>query len=101
MQVEEKLKTLEEEITALHTVLEGRGINSRGATDIFGRPFSLPVNAEHKATVFNAFTLLSVAQPHMRVFWAATFGFFLYFLLRICAICTWPLLKEAQGGRRS
>ena len=41
--------------------------------------FELPVNAEHKATVCNSRTCCSIAQPHMRTFWAATIGFFCTF----------------------
>ena len=57
---------------------ESKGMNSRGTTDIFGRKFSVPVNSEHKATVF--FPILWTGkQPHMRTFWAATIGFFCTF----------------------
>ena len=37
------------------------------------------MNAEHKATVCNSRTCCSIAQPHMRTFWAATIGFFCTF----------------------
>jgi len=73
------MEQMEQEITALHEVLEARGINSRKTQDIFGREFEVPVNSEHKATVCNMRTCCSVAQPHMRTFWAATVGFFCTF----------------------
>jgi len=94
------MKVLEDEIAALHGELEKRGINTRGTTDIFGRPFDLPVNAEHKATVFNTGTLFSVAQPHMRVFWAATFGFFCTFFSVFAPASLGPYLKKPKidGG---
>jgi len=73
------MEEMEKEINALHAVLEARGINSKRTTDIFGREFELPVNAEHKATTCNMRTICSIAQPHMRTFWAATIGFFCTF----------------------
>jgi nitrate/nitrite transporter NarK len=73
------MEQMEQEISALHEVLEARGINSRKTQDIFGREFEVPVNSEHKATVCNMRTCCSVAQPHMRTFWAATVGFFCTF----------------------
>ena len=63
-----------------HAELEKRGVNAKRTKDIFGREFPAPVNDEHKAIVF--FPLLwscSIAQPHMRTFWAATVGFFCTF----------------------
>jgi len=69
---------LEKEVERLHGMCESKGMNSRGTTDIFGRKFSVPVNSEHKATVF--FPILWTGkQPHMRTFWAATIGFFCTF----------------------
>ena len=58
---------LEAELESLHATLEGMGKNSRGATDIFGRKFSVPVNAEHKATQDPlCVTLCNGSNPHMR-----------------------------------
>jgi len=93
-------RALEAEIDALHNELSRRGINSRGTTDIFGRPFNLPVNAEHKATIFSTATLFSTAQPHMRVFWAATFGFFCTFFSVFAPASLGPYLKKPKidGG---
>jgi nitrate/nitrite transporter NarK len=73
------IEQLEADIELLHKVLEDRGINSKKTTDIFGREFELPVNAEHKATVCSGRTICSTQQPHMRTFWAATIGFFCTF----------------------
>ena len=62
----------------LHKTCELKGINSRGVTNIDGKKFECPVNAEHKATVF--FPILwTFKKPHMHTFWAATFGFFCTF----------------------
>jgi len=98
--MDDKVSMLEQEISKLHDELEKRGINSRGTTDIFGRPFELPVNAEHKATVFTVSTLMSVSQPHMRVFWAATFGFFCTFFSVFAPASLGPYLKKpwVDGG---
>jgi len=96
MASDDKLAMMEKEINALHACLEKRGINSRGTTDIFGRPFSLPVNAEHKATVFTVETLLSCAQPHMRTFWAATFGFFCTFFSVFAPAALGYMIKKSK-----
>ena len=68
---------IEAEISTLHVALEKQGINSRNTTDVFGRPFNLPVDDEHKAKVFGMGIIAKgTQQPHLRAFWAATFGFF-------------------------
>jgi len=72
------VEQLEKEIESLHKKCEGKGLNSRGVTNVDGKPFQCPVNSEHKATVF--FPILwSFKRPHMHTFWAATFGFFCTF----------------------
>mmetsp|Transcript_14667 Transcript_14667/g.46158 ORF Transcript_14667/g.46158 Transcript_14667/m.46158 type:complete len:342 (-) Transcript_14667:476-1501(-) len=45
--------------------------------DVFGRPFVLPVDAEHRATKLK---ILSAANPHMRQFHASWFSFFTTFV---------------------
>ena len=71
---------LEAELESLHATLEGMGKNSRGATDIFGRKFSVPVNAEHKATQDPlCVTLCNCSKPHMAAFHTSWFGFFASF----------------------
>ena len=60
------LDKVQTEIECLHATFERRGVNSRGQTDIYGRPFNCSVDAEHKANKFNTMMLLSVEQPHMR-----------------------------------
>merc|ERR1719228_655362 len=69
-------------------------MNSKGTTDIFGRPFSLPVDDQHKATVFNAATLWSCANPHMRGFWAGTIGFFSTFFSTFAAAPLMAYIKK-------
>ena len=80
--------------------LESKGINSRGQKDVFDRPFKLPVDAEHKAKLFNIGILGSMAQPHHRAFWAATFGFFSCFFSVFSPAALMPYLKRAtdEGG---
>ena len=51
----------------MHYTLESMGKNSRGTTDIVGRRYVVPVDAEHKATQDPlAVTLCVFANPHMR-----------------------------------
>jgi hypothetical protein len=52
MDPEDRFAALEAEIEKLHAVIEAGGVNTRGDTDVFGTPFLVPVNDEHKATVF-------------------------------------------------
>jgi len=42
-----KMDEMEKEIKLLHDVMQARGVNSRGTCDIYGRKFTLPVDAEH------------------------------------------------------
>jgi hypothetical protein len=58
----DKLAAMEAEIEKLHSVIERQGINTRGDTDVFGRPFQVPVNDEHKATVFTTRMLTTCGQ---------------------------------------
>jgi len=93
----ERIELLESQIGILHKALEQRGVNTKGTEDIFGRPFVLPVNAEHKATVFNFHTLPSCAQPHMRAFWAATLGFFTTFFSTFAAAPLMAYIKKEDS----
>jgi NNP family nitrate/nitrite transporter-like MFS transporter len=94
------MEQMEEEINALHSVLEARGVNTKRTADIFGREFDLPVNSEHKATVCTTGTLCSIAQPHMRTFWAATIGFFCTFFSCFApgALGVYYKRSRADGG---
>ena len=47
MSESDRLKSLEVEVQRLHTCLQQKGINTTGETDIFGREFHVPVDAEH------------------------------------------------------
>jgi len=99
-----KIEALEKEITSLHASLEARGINSTGVTDIYGRVFPVPVDAEHKAT--SLFPLLfrgirpNTSQPHMHAFWASTFGFFSSFFSVFAPAALMPYIKrpKSEGG---
>jgi len=76
----ETIDKMEEEISTLHDQLQRMGKNSKGTTDIFGRRFPVPVDAEHKATQDPLGTTLCVtANPHMRAFHMSWFGFFTSF----------------------
>ena len=97
-----QLGKAEEEVDALHAQLEARGVNSRGTQDVFGRKFAVPVDGEHKSLCLGPvlFGRGMLKQPHMRAFWAATFGFFCTFfaVFAPAALITWIKESQAQGG---
>ena len=47
---EDKIQKVEDEVNLLQDALTRMGKNTKGDTDVFGRRFVVPVNAEHKAT---------------------------------------------------
>jgi len=76
----EKVDSVEMEITQLHETLQTMGKNSRLTADVFGRRFTVPVDAEHKATQDPLLvTLCNCSKPHMRAFHSSWFGFFASF----------------------
>ena len=76
----EMVGEMQTDIGNLHDQLERMGKNSKNTTDIFGRRFPVPVDAEHKATQDPLGTTLCViANPHMRAFHMSWFGFFTSF----------------------
>jgi NNP family nitrate/nitrite transporter-like MFS transporter len=83
------------EIEALHNCFERKGINSKGTMDIFGRRFSVPVDAEHKAT---AMPILNFSNPHMRAFHASWFGFFSTFFSTFAAAPLMPYIKKVSDN---
>merc|ERR1719261_1571479 len=68
-----------------------------GTTDIFGREFEHPTDAEHKATVFNCATLQSCSNPHMRGFWASAIGFFCTFFSTFAAAPLMAYIKKESS----
>ena len=53
---------------------------------------------EHKAVVFSMAQTCSVAQPHMRAFWAATAGFCASFFSVFSPAALMPYLQRARQG---
>merc|ERR1719408_1173469 len=82
---------LEHDVNALHSALEKSGVNSRGTTDIFGREFTVPVDAEHKAT---RLVLFNFANPHNRAFHTSWFGFFSSFFSMFAAAPLMAYMKK-------
>jgi nitrate/nitrite transporter NarK len=66
-------------------------VNSRETTDIWGRPFSVPVDSEHKAKYIRIFNF---SNPHMHAFHAAWFGFFSTFFSTFAPAPLAPVLKK-------
>ena len=91
------LTNLEDMISVLHERVDSMR-NMSSDKDVFGRPFQLPVDIEHKATVFSACTTFSVAQPHMRSFWAASFAFGTSFFSVFAPAALMPYLQRAKSG---
>jgi NNP family nitrate/nitrite transporter-like MFS transporter len=78
----QSVKELEKQVNKLHTALEKKGVNSRGTSDIFGREFAVPVDAEHKATQFIIF---NASLPHQRAFHVSWWAFFSSFFSMFAA----------------
>mmetsp|Transcript_22227 Transcript_22227/g.67517 ORF Transcript_22227/g.67517 Transcript_22227/m.67517 type:complete len:631 (+) Transcript_22227:222-2114(+) len=102
--VEERIETLEAEITSLVKSLEARGVNSTGETDVYGRPFPVPVDIEHKATVLFPVLFRGIVpntpQPHMYAFWVSSFAFFCTFFSVFAPAALMPYIRRAteDGG---
>ena len=91
-ELEQKLET---DVNALHSALEKQGVNSRGTTDIFGREFEVPVDAEHKASQFSMMMVFTrFGNPHMRAFHASWFGFFSSFFSMFAAAPLTAYMKK-------
>lgn len=91
-------KDLAEEIERLQSVLERKGINARGTCDIFGRPFNVPVDAEHKCTNFSLGQIFgNIGNPHMRAFHTSWFGFFSSFFSTFAAAPLVAYIKDDLG----
>ena len=67
----EEYELLKAEVATLHETLEGKGMNSKGTKDVFGRLFPVPVDEEHKSTVLFSVMFNGIVpnfpQPHMHV----------------------------------
>ncbi|EOD38169.1 hypothetical protein EMIHUDRAFT_62811 [Emiliania huxleyi CCMP1516] len=100
----EEYELLKAEVATLHETLEGKGMNSKGTKDVFGRLFPVPVDEEHKSTVLFSVMFNGIVpnfpQPHMHAFWAATFGFFSTFFSVFAPAALMPYLKKSKedGG---
>ena len=92
----QSVQELEKQVNKLHTALEKKGVNSRGTSDIFGREFSVPVDAEHKATQFIIF---DASLPHQRAFhvsWWAFFSSFFSMFAGAQSPCPPPMWRGAR-----
>jgi len=81
-----KVEALESEVASLHSTLASQGLNSKHTTDLFGREFAVPVDAEHKSTSATfASLVLKCDVPHNRAFHSSWFGFFSSFFSTFAA----------------
>ena len=92
----EEFSLLRREMDAMHDSRESGccPINSRGAKDIYGRTFSLPVDAEHKATALNLF---SFAKPHMRAFHTSWVNYFASFVSTFAAAPLTAYMRKSSS----
>jgi len=88
------MEEMEKEIKMLHDCLQQKGINSRGTTDIYGRKFSVPVDAEHKATQL---VLFNFDNPHNRTFHSTWWGFFSSFFSMFAAAPLMAYMKKESS----
>ena len=94
-ELEQKLET---DVNALHSALEKQGVNSRGTTDIFGREFEVPVDAEHKASQFSMMMVFTkFGNPHMRAFHTSWFNFFAGFVSTFAAAPLGAYMKKKDS----
>ena len=95
---DERVAVIEEELKQLHATLQGMGKNSKLTTDIFGRKYQVPVDAEHKATQDPLLTTLcNTSNPHMRAFHTSWFGFFSSFYSTFAAASLVAYIKPDLG----
>jgi NNP family nitrate/nitrite transporter-like MFS transporter len=97
-QPDDRIAVMEEELKLLHSTLQRMGKNSQVTTDVFGRRFQVPVDAEHKATEDPLLTtLLNCSNPHMRAFHTSWFGFFSSFYSTFAAASLFPYITPDLG----
>jgi NNP family nitrate/nitrite transporter-like MFS transporter len=91
------IEQLREELFELRVEKDASGccpFNSAGDMDIYNRKFSLPVDAEHKATAINVF---SNRKPHMRAFHTSWFNFFSGFVSTFAAAPLGAYMKKTDS----